>query len=53
MTSRHKDVIIKSIFMKFKHKSTKGISISDIQANFKVIEHKTAEIQIKESNREL
>ena len=40
------------IFMKFKHKSTKGIYLSDI-SNFILIEHKRTEIHSREVNSEL
>ena len=47
------DVIITcSIFMKFKHKSTKGIYLSDMP-NLILIEHKRVEIYSREVNREL
>ena len=47
---RHNDVILHSIFIKFKYKSTK--QLSNIP-NFILSEHKRAEIQSREFNREL
>ena len=49
---RNNDVIIHSTFMKFKHKSTKGISKQHI-SNSILIEHKRADVQSREVNKEL